>query len=454
MSQGSVQSCVTWAIDYAMLGWYSNHDRQADRRFHPMYTFSQAHVDNTAGGGGSYEENYTEPNGKFHPGVLNIAQAQGTDTMPHYHTQSTTDFLSKPNASDVANAANFKISDFHALFNNANGAGPDGQAMIQTELANGRPVAIGMTVLPSFRGPMYYKTSWASATYDDITGTGGGHEVLAVGYDVTGLWIQNSWGTDWGYKGYARLAWRVVQRLVSSAYVIDGFATETGSNTSTDTTPPAMGDVNQRFVLNNQITNTTEPVTFSWSASDLSGIVAYAVFIKTDGGRFVYQDAVGRTATQYTFALSIGHSYQVAVAAKDGSNAGNWSAISYSARVTPTVVDDTAFTVGAPWVRHSLSEAFGGSYIGAADPGAFVKKTFTGTDIALIAVKGSNAGRATVYCDGSSSAVGDFYSASILTREIAAFCHFPQSGQHTMQVVNEGTQGRPQLFVDAFAVLQ
>jgi C1A family cysteine protease len=451
-NQGSVGSCVTWAIDYAMLGWYANHDGKAGQPFNPMYSYSQAHVNNTDTGGGSYPANVVVNGAVVYRGVMNIAQTQGNDTMAHYHTQNTTDFISKPNASDVANAAHFKISQFHALFDSSSPGGTAGQAMIQTELANGRPVAIGMTVFSSFQTPMYNKTSLASATYDEATGSyKGGHEVLAVGYDETGLLIQNSWGKPWGYGGYARLTWRVVDRLVSSAYVIDGFATDTGTNT-TDKIPPTMGAVDQQFPLNQPITSTTAPVTFSWSASDRSGIAQYAVYVKTDGGRYVYQSAIGATATQNTFSLSIGHSYQVAVAAKDG--AGNWSGYSYSAKVTPTFFDDTGFTVSSAWARYSSSDTFGGTYIGTTDAGAWVRKIFTGTDIALIGVKASNAGRATISCDGSSNTVGDFNSASIVTREIVAYCSFPQSGQHTMQVVNEGTSGRPSLFVDAFAILQ
>jgi hypothetical protein len=450
-NQGQVASCVSWSIDYAMLGWYSNHDRHLDQRFHPMYTFSQTHVDNSASGGGSYEENTVDANGVLHPGALNVALTQGNDTAAHYHTQSTTDFLTKPTASDLANAAGYKIAAFRRLFVNQ-GAGPDGQAAIQTELANGRPVTIGMRVPASFRAPMYYKTDWASATFDDTTGGGGGHEMLAVGYDSTGLWVQNSWGTAWGFKGYARLTWRVVQQLVDSAYVIDGFAADTGSTTTTDTTAPTMGAVSQQFPLDQAITSTTVPVTFSWSASDLGGIAAYAVYVRTDAGRYLYASAVGATATTFTFALGVGHAYQVAVAAKD--NAGNWSSYSYSARVTPGLADDSTFSIGGPWQRYSLSGALGDTYIGASDAGAYVTKTFIGTDVALIAVKGTNAGRATIYCDESSTAVGDFYSASIVTRQVTAYCHFQESGQHTMRVVNEGTSGRPSLFVDAFAVLQ
>lgn len=36
----------------------------------------------------------------------------------------------------------------------------------------------------------------------------GGHAVLCVGYDTDGAYIQNSWGTTWGSKGFAVLPWK------------------------------------------------------------------------------------------------------------------------------------------------------------------------------------------------------------------------------------------------------
>jgi len=40
-NQGALGSCVTWAIDYGMLGWYERHDRGQAVDFNPMYTFAQ-----------------------------------------------------------------------------------------------------------------------------------------------------------------------------------------------------------------------------------------------------------------------------------------------------------------------------------------------------------------------------------------------------------------------------
>ncbi len=57
-------------------------------------------------------------------------------------------------------------------------------------------------------------TGWYSPTDNDpiikkTNSTLGGHAVLIVGYDQSGLYIQNSWGTSWGSKGFAILPWNL-----------------------------------------------------------------------------------------------------------------------------------------------------------------------------------------------------------------------------------------------------
>src|SRR5436309_10197078 len=76
-----VGSCVTWAIDYAMLGWYARHDGRADELFNPMYTYSQIHLSATGpDGGGSKPEaaiDRREGPGQRHDRALPHAQHDG-----------------------------------------------------------------------------------------------------------------------------------------------------------------------------------------------------------------------------------------------------------------------------------------------------------------------------------------------------------------------------------------
>jgi hypothetical protein len=49
----------------------------------------------------------------------------------------------------------------------------------------------------------------------------GGHAVLLCGYDHNGVYIQNSWGENWGHYGFAILGWDQYHRQIMQAMVID-----------------------------------------------------------------------------------------------------------------------------------------------------------------------------------------------------------------------------------------
>ncbi|QPF72458.1 C1 family peptidase [Roseateles sp. DAIF2] len=61
-----------------------------------------------------------------------------------------------------------------------------------------------------------YATSMVHGGWDEVGANGfikpretpdGGHAFAIVAYDTEGFWIQNSWGPDWGRKGFARIAY-------------------------------------------------------------------------------------------------------------------------------------------------------------------------------------------------------------------------------------------------------
>jgi C1A family cysteine protease len=82
------------------------------------------------------------------------------------------------------------------------------QALSQLKgcLAEGFPFVFGFAVYESFEGAEVAKSGHAG-----MPGAGeqqlGGHAVLAVGYDEDSQWfiVRNSWGPDWGMKGYFTL---------------------------------------------------------------------------------------------------------------------------------------------------------------------------------------------------------------------------------------------------------
>lgn len=49
----------------------------------------------------------------------------------------------------------------------------------------------------------------------------GGHAVLLCGYDSKGIYIQNSWGEEWGLHGFALLKWHQFDKQFKYAMVIE-----------------------------------------------------------------------------------------------------------------------------------------------------------------------------------------------------------------------------------------
>jgi Papain family cysteine protease len=420
--QGSLGSCVTWAIDYAMLGWYSRHDNKPGQPFNPMYTYSQIHAPEP--GGGSYPDD-----------AMRIAREQGNDTMAHY-SHSTTDYLSQPNASERASAANYKVVTDTPLFALNGGGGSAGAEKIQAALAGGKPVAIGMALRDGFmtmaNSPTTLDDDVTTSINDPVTGKPRYHEILAIAYDQYGLWIQNSWGTNWGYKGLGHISWRVVASDVYQAHTISGFA----STPTADTTRPTIAKPDARLALGT-VTGTptaaTVPVDAFWSASDASGIKKYLVYLQQDSGPSNPVTLSSDTATSQRLFLASGHSYTVWVQAQDG--AGNWGAAYATDTFSVSVVDDATWSFSS-WTRYPFSDAFGGSYLASMAAGSWFSYTERARDIGLLAVKFSGGGRPYVSHDGINDGTVDLSSATSQGRQLVYWAHFPDpSLQHSIKVV-------------------
>lgn len=442
-NQNPLGSCTVWAIDYAMLGYWArlSNVNAPDFLFNPMFTFS---IISTLQADGTYAAAPWT--------AMTSTQNRGNDTQTHYRPTSTTSFskTDQPDASELANALKYEFNGFDTLVNSQSGAGQAGIDRIKNYLYYGYPVAVNIPVWRDF----WLLQNQNGAYYDVINSTlqpnTGRHEVLAVGYDQYGLWVQNSWGSAFGKGGFARLAWNLVSTGVIEAYAARGL--KSGGGGTVDTTPPTMSAVPEQVAVGYQVTSAVEPVKFNWSASDASGIAGYQYAVSVDG---VWPTAAtATTGTQIVFNLSVGHTYQVAVRAKD--NNGNLSAYSYSASVKPAgFQDDTYWTLasGGPWTRSQSSAAFNGSYSIANQAGAYWSYSVTGRDIALISPIWSTGGRAALYCDGTYQGMIDEGNASTYWGVVVGGCRFSTSATHTIKVVLEGTSGRPSFVVDAFAVL-
>lgn len=75
------------------------------------------------------------------------------------------------------------------------------------------------SALMSF-GPVLLSTPWYNSWFHPVAGVlpapdsvVGGHEILCIGWNATGLLLVNSWGTAWGVGGRVTLPWAYLSRV-------------------------------------------------------------------------------------------------------------------------------------------------------------------------------------------------------------------------------------------------
>lgn len=122
-----------------------------------------------------------------------------------YFPYDITKFTVAPTAQAVADAPKHKAAAYHAITSLTD---------IKHALAvDNSPVLMGMEVFESFEGQAIASTGvmpMPKAGEQNL----GGHAVLIVGYDdkKSCLIVRNSWGADWGDKGYFYMPYQYVTK--------------------------------------------------------------------------------------------------------------------------------------------------------------------------------------------------------------------------------------------------
>jgi len=125
-------------------------------------------------------------------------------------------FTEKPSAKAEADAGKYKILSYHRVRS---------LRELKTCLHHGYPVAIGNKVYESFESREVAETGIVPVPDEMAEEFLGGHAVLVVGYDDEQkyLIVRNSWGPQWGDKGYCYLPYEYYSRgLIVDMWV--GFA--------------------------------------------------------------------------------------------------------------------------------------------------------------------------------------------------------------------------------------
>jgi C1A family cysteine protease len=199
--QGPVNSCSSWVTGYTGYGLLMNKQGLSGAPMAPMYAYSQIVKGRNTG--------------TMLATNLQIMQDQGLDTKAHY-VQGDFDYTTQPTTAERQNAAHYRLSGYH----NVPLDGSLKQA-IETAVVQGQAVIIGFQPRLSFEDVSADNPTYSPGG-DGTDPVNGGHSVLVIGYNETGLKIENSWGPYWGAAGFATFPWPFVLTStdITSVYIM------------------------------------------------------------------------------------------------------------------------------------------------------------------------------------------------------------------------------------------
>jgi hypothetical protein len=201
--QGQTGSCATWATGYSAMGWWAKRMGLTGAPYAPMFLYAQQ-VYGQCDQGTQIEDN------------LGIMQDEGIDTAADYEPmQQQLDCQTQPDSQQLAVAGQHRISGYQQI-DVSNGA----STAIRQALATKVPVILGIIVYDELMN--VDSQNYIVSSPQEGEQPYGGHAITAFKYDDKGVWILNSWGSQWGKAGWAELSWDFVDgSLDGQANVMD-----------------------------------------------------------------------------------------------------------------------------------------------------------------------------------------------------------------------------------------
>ena len=220
-----------------------------------------------------------------------------------------------------------------------------------------------------------------------------------------------------------------------------------------DVVPPTANPPAQSIDLSSLASATATSnvnVKLTWSATDNVGVKKYDLQRRTNTSTTWTNETISpATAVSKIIGLTPGNTYQFRVRATDGAgNVSNW-ADGPTFRLTlhqetlggvsPTV-PRLAYT--GTWASQTVATASGGAQRFASVANATATITFTGSNVAWVAVKGRDRGLAEVVLDGILVGTIDLFRANAAVRNVVFERSNLAGGEHTLQIRVLGTKAR------------
>lgn len=217
LDQGDVGSCTSFALA-ALMRWKTMSLGMGAIDFAPQFVYSQVHA---------YDLTTDLPGGSRISTSLEVMRTQGIPPARNYF-QGYLNWRDQPTAAERDIAQDYRVLSYQSVMR----PGPDKLAYLKDALAKGNPVVLGILPTDGFSDMMFrhLPTDVMTDTTSFVRTNPGlaTHTVLALGYDSSGLIIQNSWGSGFGYSsgsvtGLAKLGWNyVASDLVGAAFTVGG----------------------------------------------------------------------------------------------------------------------------------------------------------------------------------------------------------------------------------------
>lgn len=216
--QGNEGSCVAWACGYALKSFemkkskgvsYTNPGTNVLNTAavaSPEYLFNRINVDNGNCASGAYLVADWPDRGAF-----NVLKTEGIVTWQEVPYLDNNGCGSVPNDKETAspNAAENRIINYTRIYDLTT-------TSLKTLLLDQHPIVFMVYVSDEFMssGPNFVWRSGEGSSKQ-------AHAMTIIGYDDTkrAYRIQNSWGADWGDKGYAWLDYDFAKTVIREAYV-------------------------------------------------------------------------------------------------------------------------------------------------------------------------------------------------------------------------------------------
>jgi C1A family cysteine protease len=254
LNQGVQGSCVGWASAYAartILEAASTGANPNSTAFSPSFLYNQIGIKGCQGAytGEALEHMKTK-------GLLQLSKFS-------YNENSCS---KKPTGAQLQEATRHKIRGYNRLTKTGRNYDVDLEAVKQN-IAQGAPVIIAAKVPNSFQDMMGKKVWKPNSSEKRNVNKLGGHAMCLIGYDDTRkqFEIQNSWGTQWGDKGFVFVSYADFKIFCREAYGIFPHQKAKTASTTDFAIECGLYDVATGSTLNlrnvrNNLFETTSPI--------------------------------------------------------------------------------------------------------------------------------------------------------------------------------------------------